>query len=122
MFWSLQGDSSWTLKCAYTDYWSPRALCENGGVARALAVDSLPVFGATHLYCATGNKVERHRLADRTVAEILTGLDEPRDIAVDALEGKLYVATGGGIVRASLEGAEQETLFLGEDVRVLALD
>jgi PKD repeat protein len=122
VFWSLQGDSSWTLKWAYTDYWSPRALYENGGVARALALDPLPVFGATHLYCAVGNRVERHRLADRTVTEILTSLNEPRDIAVDAIEGRLYVATGGGIVRATLEGAEQETLFPGEDVEVLTLD
>ena len=121
-FWSLQGDSSWTLEYAYTEYWSPHALYENGGVARALALDPLPVFGATHLYCAVGNKVERHRLANGAVAEILTGLDGPCDIAVDALEGRLYVATGGGIVRATLEGAERETLFPGEDVEVLALD
>jgi PKD repeat protein len=121
VYWCLQNGSTWKLQYSPTGSWIPQTVCENSGSPRALALDTIDPVGAKYAYFVTGNKVQRLHVAVGSPLDVVTGLGLSFDIAVDALEGKLYVATWDGIVRANVSGSEKEVLFPEEDVEALVL-
>lgn len=121
VYWCLQGGSSWKLQYSPTGSWIPQTICENSGSPRGLALDTIASVGARYVYFITGSEVQRLHIAVGAPLNVLTGLEFPRDIVVDALEGKLYVATWNGIVRSSVSGTEMEVIFPEEDVNALAV-
>jgi len=123
VYWSLQGESSWKLQYSPTGSWIPQTVAGNlPGSVRALSLDTLPTVGARYAYYVASGKVQRLHVAVGAPLEVLTGVGNyPSDIAVDALEGKLYVATENGIVRANVNGSEMEIIFSTDDVDALAL-
>jgi len=122
VYWCLQSESSWKLQYSPTDSWAPQTVGGDlPGSPRGLALNTISEIGARYAYFITGHKVQRLRIAGGEPVDVLDGIEWPRDIAVDALEGKLYVATWDGIIRANLNGSESEVIFSDEEVEVLTL-
>jgi PKD repeat protein len=121
VYWCLQSGSTWKLRTSPTGSWTPRTVSENGGSPRGLALDTIVPIGARYVYYVVGSKVQRLHIATGAPLDVLAGVELSFDIAVDALEGKLYVATQNGIVRSSVNGSDMEALFPDESVRALVL-
>jgi len=73
----------------------------------------------------SSNKVKRANLDGSGVEEVLTGINSPTDIVVDAVGGKIYWTenSAGRIKRANLDGSGIQTLYTGLSAPAgLALD
>jgi PKD repeat protein len=94
-------------------------LCRPAGVA----VDSVPAFAAERVYWTswTNGRVLSCKI-DGTDTKILADdLEYPTSVAVDRLEGKLYVASEEGIHRMNLDGTGRELIFPGVRTFSIAL-
>ena len=78
-----------------------------------IALDTVPGFGADHVYYTTEDgELRREGLYwFGSSATILTGLDEPGGIAIDPIRYYLYVGTADGILRAVTDGTDAMLLF-----------
>lgn len=83
------------------------------GVPSGVAVDSQ----GAKLYWVFRDKVQRGNLDGTGMETLISGLVNPRGIALDVQAGKLYFAdaTTGSIERANLDGSNLQTIISGLD-------
>ncbi len=68
---------------------------------------------AYYLYWVSRSSIKRSRVDGSGVTTILRGLDSPRGVAADVVEGKMYWSDRHGIHRANLDGTGAETIYPG---------
>jgi PKD repeat protein len=90
----------------------------NGISAMALDVSNGP---ASYVYWITGGSIKRCRVDGSDTTTILRDLDEPKGIAADIVEGKMYWSDRDGVHRAALDGAEAELIYPGVRADVLVI-
>ena len=84
----------------------------NGIATMALDVSGGP---AHYVYWITGSSIKRIRVGGSDSTTILRDLSQPKGIAADIVEGKMYWSDKAGIHRAELDGTEAELIY--PDVR-----
>jgi len=90
----------------------------NGITAMALDVsDSL----ARHIYWIAGGAIRRCRVDGSDATTILRGLNNPKGVAADIVEGKMYWSDAKGIHRADLDGTNDELIYPGVRADVLVI-
>jgi PKD repeat protein len=90
----------------------------NGITTMALDVGDGP---ARYVYWIAGRSIKRCRVDGSDTTTVLRGLNDPKGIAVDIVEGKMYWSDNGGIHRADLAGAEAELIYPGVRADVLVI-
>ncbi|NIV49750.1 MAG: hypothetical protein GWN46_24585, partial [Gammaproteobacteria bacterium] len=70
------------------------------------------------------DQIRRANLDGSGVEILVSGLGDPRDIAVDFVGGKMYWVDGvtGKVQRANLDGSGIQDVYIGSDPRGIALD
>jgi PKD repeat protein len=86
----------------------------------AMAVDAGSDM-AYYLYWIAGSSIRRSRVDGVDVTTILRGLDTPRSVAADVVEGKMYWSDKEGIHRAALDGTDAELIYPGVRADVLVI-
>ena len=89
--------------------------CECGKVCTGAPPPAKKVYWTDDV----ANKIQRSDEDGNNVEDVITGLDRPRGLDIDAVNGKLYWTNGRQIKRSDLNGNNVETIFSGS---VTALD
>jgi PKD repeat protein len=76
---------------------------------------------ACYVYWITGSSIKRCRVDGSDTTSVVTNLNNPRGIAVDIMEGKMYWSDSGGIHRADLDGTGEELIYPGVRADVLVI-
>jgi PKD repeat protein len=90
----------------------------NGISTMALDVSDGP---ARYVYWITGSSIKRCRVDGSDTTTILRNLDDPKGIAVDIVEGKMYWSDKAGIHCAELDGTGDELIYPGVRADVLVI-
>lgn len=95
-------------------------LSDSGGIALDVGLSA----GARYVYWTnpSANRINRCRLDGTEFAWIVNGTFDPRGIAADAAEGKIYWSGQLGIFRANLDGSQVELIFPDVHADALALE
>ena len=96
-----------------------RVKTEMDGIT-ALAVDA-GSDAALYLYWIIGGSIRRCRTDGSDAKTVLSGLDSPRGVAADVVEGKMYWSDQEGIHRADLDGGNAELIYPGARADVLVI-
>lgn len=116
VFWSLVGDGyEGVIQMSRTSPFDPHDHIYDVGCPRGMALDTIPDYGARHLYYTTADELRCVNLYWPTTTTILTGLDSPAGVAIDYIGYRLYVGTAQGILRATTDGTNLETLYPDEE-------
>jgi PKD repeat protein len=102
-----------------TAYATSRIKTEMDGIP-ALAVDA-GSDAAHYVYWIVGGSIRRCRTDGSDVKTIVSGLDTPRGVAADVVEGKMYWSDKDGIHRADLDGGNAELIYPGARADVLVI-
>jgi len=120
--------SEWTPKCSV--HWTSvtsfddHVIRENLPASEGLALDvGLPVVGSRYVYWTDprSNEIVRCKPDGSEYRTILSDLDDPVALAMDAAYGKLYWSDSEGIHRADLDGTDPELVFPGAQADALVL-
>ena len=90
----------------------------NGISTMALDVSDGP---ARYVYWITGSSIKRCRVDGSDTTTILRDLNDPKGIAVDIVEEKMYWSDKAGIHRAELDGTGDELIYPGVCADVLVI-
>ena len=90
----------------------------NGITAMALDVSSSV---ARYIYWIAGGAIRRCRVDGSDATTILRGLNNPKGVAADIVEGKMYWSDAKGIHRADLDGTNDELIYPGVRADVLVI-
>ena len=85
-----------------------------------MAVDAGEDF-ARYIYWIAGSAIRRCRVDGSDATTLLRGLDNPRGVAADIVEGKMYWSDSEGIHRAKLDGTGDELIYPGVRADVLVI-
>ena len=102
-----------------TAFATGRVKTEMDGIT-ALAVDA-GSDAAHYLYWIVGSSIRRCRTDGSDAKTVLSGLDSPRGVAADVVEGKMYWSDKEGIHRADLDGGNAELIYPGTRADVLVI-
>jgi PKD repeat protein len=86
----------------------------------AMAVDAGSDM-AYYLYWVVNQSIRRCRVDGVDTMTILSGLDAPKSVAADLVEGKMYWSDKEGIHRAGLDGTGAELIYPGVRADVLVI-
>jgi len=90
----------------------------NGVVTMAL--DAGEDF-ARYIYWIAGSAIRRCRVDGSDAMTLLRGLDNPRGVAADIVEGKMYWSDSEGIHRAELDGTSDKLIYPGVRADILVI-
>lgn len=90
----------------------------NGITTMAVDVGEGP---ARYVYWTTGSSIKRCRVDGSDTTTVLSGLNGPKGIAVDVVEGKMYWSDAAGIHRADLDGSGDELIYPGLHGAILVI-
>jgi len=129
---SLETESSipseWTPKCSV--HWTSvtgfddHVIRENLPASEGLAMDvGLPDVGSRYVYWTDprSDEIVRCTPGGSEYRTILSDLDDPVALAMNAAYGKLYWSDSEGIHRANLDGTDPELVFPGAQADALVL-
>ena len=110
------GRFQWTYLSDFSPHLVKKALC--GIRTMALDVSGSP---AQYVYWTIDDKIMRCRVDGSDTSTILSGLDNPKGIAVDLVEEVMFWSDAEGIHLAELDGSEAELIYPGVTAHVLGL-
>ena len=84
-------------------------------LAFLLALSTLATTFANSLYFSDDESIFRMRTDGSGLEKLVSGLRNPRNLALDIDENHIYWAAGGSIQRSTLDGTNLETLVTRED-------
>lgn len=98
-------------------------LVSDFGEAGGIAVDAGLSAGARYVYWTLPNsgRIDRCKVDGTELTRVVTGLSNPRAIAVDVGRGKLYWGDSAGVHRANLDGTGAELVYPGLIADALAI-
>jgi len=76
---------------------------------------------ARYIYWIAGSAIRRCRVNGSDATTLLRNLDNPRGVAADIIEGKMYWSDAKGIHRAELDGTGAELIYPGVHADVLVI-
>jgi len=85
-----------------------------------MALDAGEDF-ARYIYWIAGSAIRRCRVTGSDATTLLRGLDNPKGVAADIVEGKMYWSDAEGIHRAELDGTGDELIYPGVRADVLVI-
>lgn len=98
-------------------------LVSDFGEAGGIAVDAGLAAGARYVYWTLPNSgcIRRCKVDGTELTRVVTGLSNPRAIAVDVGHGKFYWGDSAGVHRANLDGTSAELVYPGVIADALAI-
>jgi len=119
--WTPHCSVHWTSVTGFDDH----VIREDLPASEGLAMDvGLPIVGARYVYWTDprSNEIVRCKPDGSEYRTILSDLDDPVALAINAAYGKLFWSDSEGIHCANLDGTGPELIFPGVQAEALAID